>query len=111
MDHLKSTSIKVISSKAFKGFGLFCFKQQNVDNVLLVYYYFFNVFGMIRINLVVKEKYMNFEIIGNIAYITSDSVLIKDSESALDLMATVKYETKCEKIILEKSLVTEDFFK
>ena len=54
---------------------------------------------------------MNFEIIGNIAYITSDSVLIKDSESALDLMATVKYETKCEKIILEKSLVTEDFFK
>ena len=47
----------------------------------------------------------------NIAYVMSESVLIKDSDTALDLMATVKYETKCEKFILDKSSVSDDFFK
>ena len=47
----------------------------------------------------------------NIAYVKSENLLIEDSDTALDLMATVKYETNCEKFILDKSSVTEDFFK
>lgn len=57
---------------------------------------------------------MNIKTIENnkipMAYITSRQLLITDSQSALDLMATVKYETSCARIILEKSSVCEDFF-
>lgn len=42
---------------------------------------------------------MNIKTIENtsksMAYITSQQLLITDSQSALDLMATVKYETSC----------------
>lgn len=58
---------------------------------------------------------MNIKTIENtsksMAYITSQQLLITDSQSALDLMATVKYETSCTRIILEKSSVCEDFFR
>lgn len=57
---------------------------------------------------------MEFEIVGgkrNIARIRSETVLITDVSSALDLMVTARYETKCDRIIVDKSAVTEDFFK
>ena len=46
----------------------------------------------------------------DIAIVSSEEILITDVQSALDLMATVKYETGCSRIILNKSALCEDFF-
>lgn len=46
----------------------------------------------------------------DIAVISSSEILIKDVQSALDLIATVNYETGCHRMILNKSAVCEDFF-
>lgn len=58
---------------------------------------------------------MKIEIIKNnglqMARITGAELLITDTQSALDLMATVNYETQCTRIILDKESVCEDFFK
>jgi len=56
---------------------------------------------------------MEYKILGkknDIALITTDEIIIKDTQSALDLIATVQYETDCDKLIVNKSCVTEDFF-
>lgn len=45
-----------------------------------------------------------------IALIESDEILIKDEQSALDLFATVEYETRSDRMIIEKSIVAEEFF-
>lgn len=47
---------------------------------------------------------------GNIAVISSSEIVIEDVQSSLDLMATVRYETGCDRIIINKSLVSESFF-
>ena len=58
---------------------------------------------------------MNIDVINKnnveIAHVKSDEILIKDVNSALDLMATVRYETDCDRMILDKSALSEDFFK
>ena len=58
---------------------------------------------------------MNVDVINKnnveIAYVKSDEILIRDVNSALDLMATVRYETDCDRMILDKSALAEDFFK
>ena len=46
-----------------------------------------------------------------IAYVTSSEKLITDVQSAIDLMATVRYEVDCHRIIVNKSEVSEDFFE
>jgi hypothetical protein len=46
----------------------------------------------------------------DIAVIKSKEVLVRDVQSALDFMATVKYETGCSHIILGKAAICEDFF-
>ncbi|MCX7745978.1 MAG: DUF4180 domain-containing protein [Clostridia bacterium] len=45
-----------------------------------------------------------------IAVTQSNEILITDVQSALDFMATLKYETGCDRIILNKSAICEDFF-
>lgn len=45
-----------------------------------------------------------------IAIIKSSEILITDVQSALDFIATVSYETGCDRIILNKSAICEDFF-
>lgn len=45
-----------------------------------------------------------------IAVVNSNEILITDVQSALDFMTTVKYETECDFIILNKSAICEDFF-
>ncbi|MEK4510973.1 DUF4180 domain-containing protein [Paenibacillus sp. FSL K6-2524] len=45
-----------------------------------------------------------------IAVISSSEILITDVQSALDLIATVNYETGCNRIIMNKSAIHEDFF-
>ncbi len=45
-----------------------------------------------------------------IAHILSENVIITDTQSALDLMMTVKYETDTRNIAISKTCVTEKFF-
>lgn len=45
-----------------------------------------------------------------IALVNSSEVLITDAQSALDLIATIQYETGCNKIILNISAICEGFF-
>lgn len=56
---------------------------------------------------------MKLKIIGknnDVAWIVSNQTLLKDDQSALDLIASVQYETDCDKLIVDKSCVIEDFF-
>jgi len=46
-----------------------------------------------------------------IAIVESDKVLISDLQSALDFMMTVQYETGYNRIILNKSAISEGFFQ
>lgn len=46
-----------------------------------------------------------------IAIVESDKVLISDLQSALDFMMTVQYETGYNRIILNKSAISEDVFQ
>lgn len=45
-----------------------------------------------------------------IAIIHSNEILISDVQSVLDFMATVRYETGCDRIVLNKSAISEEFF-
>ena len=45
-----------------------------------------------------------------IAVISGEEKHIRDTQSALDLAMTVKYETGAEKILLNKKPICEDFF-
>ncbi|MBZ9685799.1 DUF4180 domain-containing protein [Clostridium estertheticum] len=45
-----------------------------------------------------------------IAVVSSSEILITDVQSSLDFMATVNYEVGCDRIILNKSSICEDFF-
>lgn len=45
-----------------------------------------------------------------IAVVSSSEVVITDVQSALDLIATVHYEADSDRIILNKSLLSESFF-
>lgn len=54
---------------------------------------------------------MNIKIIGRVAVITSNEVLITDGQSALDLLATARYETDCSALLLPKQTISKDFFR
>ncbi len=45
-----------------------------------------------------------------IAIISSTEILITDVQSSLDLIATVSYEAGCDRVILNKSAICDDFF-
>ncbi len=44
------------------------------------------------------------------AIVESDTLVISDVQSALDLLMTVKYETGNKNIVISKKLIAEDFF-
>lgn len=46
-----------------------------------------------------------------IAVVQSDQILITDVQSALDLIATVSYDTGSNCMVLPKAALAEDFFK
>ncbi|MCZ8518284.1 MULTISPECIES: DUF4180 domain-containing protein [Paenibacillus] len=46
----------------------------------------------------------------NIAVVSASGVVIEDVQSALDLMATVRYEADSDRIVIHKSLLSESFF-
>ena len=45
-----------------------------------------------------------------IAVVYSDKLLITDAQSALDLIMTIKYETGCTNIAINKEAIINDFF-
>lgn len=47
---------------------------------------------------------------GTIARVESDGILISDVPSALDLMATIRYEADTDRMILPKAAIDERFF-
>ncbi len=53
---------------------------------------------------------MKIEVKQGVAIIQSDAPLITDAQSALDLIATVNYETGCDAYAVQKSAVAEGFF-
>lgn len=53
---------------------------------------------------------MNTNIVKDIAIVNSNEIIIKDVQSAIDFIMSVKYETDCSKIALNKSAIIEDFF-
>lgn len=53
---------------------------------------------------------MNIKTINDIAIVNSDEMIIKDTQTAIDFIMTIKYETNCSKIALNKSAIIEDFF-
>lgn len=54
---------------------------------------------------------MNIEIRQNVALVRAPGVLISDGQSALDLIATVKYETDLNAMVLPKEALSEGFFR
>lgn len=46
----------------------------------------------------------------DIAVVSSNENVIVDTQSALDLVMTVKYETGAAKLVIPKSAICEDFF-
>lgn len=46
----------------------------------------------------------------SIAVVTSDKEIIHNTQSALDLVMSVKYETGAERIVLDKQNIAEEFF-
>ncbi len=54
---------------------------------------------------------MDTKIVNNeIAVVNSNELIIKDVQSAIDFIMTVKYETNCNKIALNKEAVCDEFF-
>ena len=53
---------------------------------------------------------MNTKIENDIAIINSDEMIIKDVQSAIEFIMTIKYETNCSKIALNKTAIIDDFF-
>ena len=45
-----------------------------------------------------------------IAWLDSGEPVIRDAQSALDLMMTARYETGCSRLAVSKTAVAEDFF-
>ena len=53
---------------------------------------------------------METKVINNIAVVNSNELIIKDVQTAIDFIMSIKYEMNCDKIALNKSAVIEDFF-
>lgn len=45
-----------------------------------------------------------------IVHVESEEMLITDAQSALDFAMTVNYEAGCTRIVIDKKLITEEFF-
>ena len=43
------------------------------------------------------------------AVIYSEECILKDAQSALDFIMSIKYETDCERIVLNKKAIAEEF--
>lgn len=53
---------------------------------------------------------MNIRTENNIAVINSNEIIIENAQSAVDFIMTVKYQTNCSKIAINKEALSESFF-
>lgn len=53
---------------------------------------------------------MNVKTINDIAIVNSDEIIIKDVQSAIDFIMSIKYETNCNKIAINKDAIIDNFF-
>ena len=53
---------------------------------------------------------MTAKIIQNTAVVASDELIITDAQSALDFIATVRYNTGCDAVSINKSAFCDEFF-
>ena len=53
---------------------------------------------------------MNMKTINDIAIVNSNEIILKDTQTAIDFIMSVKYETNCSKIAIHKEAIIEDFF-
>lgn len=54
---------------------------------------------------------MNIEVTNQIAVVREPGVLVTDGPSAMDLLATARYETGCTAMVLRKGQLDESFFR
>ncbi len=67
--------------------------------------------GIVLILIKGKGKMiMETKIIDNIAIVKSNQIIIKDVDSAIDFIMTIRYQTNCDKIVLNKEAIVEEFF-
>ena len=65
----------------------------------------------VKVLLKIEEKNMIFEKKENAAPICGEEILITDASSAVELLASARYETDCSAIILHKEQLDESFFR
>ena len=53
---------------------------------------------------------MKTKMVNGIVIIKSDELIIKEVQSAIDIIMNIKYKMNCNKIALNKSAIVEDFF-
>ena len=53
---------------------------------------------------------MKTKIINDIVIVKTNEIMIKDVQSAIDFIMTIKYKTNCNKMGLNKDAIVEDFF-
>ena len=53
---------------------------------------------------------MQTKIINDIAIIYSNEIIIKNVETTIDFIMNISYETNCNKIVLNKEAILDDFF-
>ena len=53
---------------------------------------------------------MKTKIINDIVVVNSNELIFKDVKSAIDFIMSVKYETNCSKIAINKQAIVEEFF-
>lgn len=53
---------------------------------------------------------MEIKKLNDIAIVNSNDLIITDTQSAMDFVMSIKYETECKKIILNKEAICNDFF-
>ncbi len=53
---------------------------------------------------------MELKVVNNIAIVKSDKIIIEDIPSAIDFVMSIKSETHCDRIALNKAVITESFF-
>ena len=54
---------------------------------------------------------MSIRHVGDAVIIQSDTPLITDGQSALDLIASIYYEHGCAAVVMNKEAMAEDFFR
>ncbi len=53
---------------------------------------------------------MDIKVINNIAVVNGNGIVIKDAASAIDCVMEIKRKANCNKIVLNKTAIIEDFF-